>query len=83
MCESTTSISNGNFDVRVESNNSNEIEILVKSFNTMVVKIKDLMDKSMKEQEQINKSELKALQAGVEKTPPPDDGNPAEETQES
>jgi len=65
LCKSTKLISEGNFDVRVESVASNELDILGKSFNMMAVKVKELIDSNIREQENMKKSELKALQAQI------------------
>lgn len=61
----TASIAEGNFDVRVETGTTDEIAGLAASFNIMVVKIKQLLENSIKEQENLKKSELKALQAQI------------------
>jgi two-component system sensor histidine kinase YesM len=65
ICQTTSDIANGNFDIKLEDNNRNELDILAKSINLMSVKVKDLLNKSVKEQENIKKSELKVLQAQI------------------
>lgn len=61
----TTSIAQGNLNVRVENNNIDEIASLGISFNIMAARLKELIENSIKEQENIKKSELKALQAQI------------------
>jgi len=58
-------VEKGNFDIKVDIENSNEIGELGKAFNIMTGKIKELMKQNMKEQELKRKSELKALQAQI------------------
>lgn len=55
----------GNLEVRAESKNRDEIADLCHSFNVMIAKIKDLLERNIKEQEELKKSELKALQAQI------------------
>lgn len=55
----------GNFDIKVDIESSNEIGELSRAFNIMIVKIKELMNQNVKEQELKRKSELKALQAQI------------------
>lgn len=63
--KTTTSIAEGNLDVRVENKNVDEIAGLSMSFNVMIEKIKELIENSKKEQENLKKSELKVLQAQI------------------
>lgn len=58
-------VEKGNFDIRVDIQNTNEIGQLSRSFNMMVSKIKELMSQIVQEQEFKRKSELKALQAQI------------------
>jgi len=55
----------GNLDVRAETRNTDEIADLCHGFNGMIVKIKELMESNIREQEELKKSELKALQAQI------------------
>lgn len=55
----------GNFEVRAEGANTVEIAHLSHSFNVMIEKIQELLDIRIKEQEELKKSELKALQAQI------------------
>lgn len=55
----------GNFEVYAECKNRDEIADLSFSFNLMIKKIKELMEKSILEHENSRKSELKALQAQI------------------
>ena len=59
------SIAEGNLNVRVENKNADEITSLGLSFNIMAGKVKELIEYSRKEQENLKKSELKALQAQI------------------
>jgi two-component system sensor histidine kinase YesM len=61
----TASIAEGNLNVRVENRNIDEIASLGMSFNIMAGKLKELIENSKKEQENLKKSELKALQAQI------------------
>jgi two-component system sensor histidine kinase YesM len=63
--KTTRVIAAGNLDVRVENKNVDEIAGLSMSFNVMIEKIKELIENSKKEQENLKKSELKALQAQI------------------
>lgn len=55
----------GNLEVKAECANSDEIADLCHSFNIMLQKIKELMDRSLKEHENLKKSELRVLQAQI------------------
>lgn len=55
----------GDFDIKVNIENANEIGELSKTFNIMIEKIKELMLQNNKEQELKRKNELKALQAQI------------------
>ena len=61
----TALIAEGNLNVRVENKNVDEIASLGMSFNIMAGKLRELIDNSIKEQENLKKSELKALQAQI------------------
>jgi two-component system, sensor histidine kinase YesM len=61
----TTSVGEGNLDVRVESSNKDEITALGKSFNRMTEQLKELIEKERREQENLKKAEMKALQAQI------------------
>lgn len=61
----TASIAEGNLNVRIENKNIDEITSLGMSFNVMAAKLKELIENSIKEQENLKKSELKALQAQI------------------
>lgn len=61
----TALIAEGKLDVRVDNNRTDEIAELGKSFNIMACKLKELIENSIKEQENLKKSELKALQAQI------------------
>ncbi|OIB02900.1 C50 carotenoid epsilon cyclase [Paenibacillus sp. LC231] len=58
-------VEKGNFDIRVPVGHSREISGLARSFNVMVLKVKELMDQIVIEQEIKRKSELNALQAQI------------------
>lgn len=61
----TKSIAEGNLDVRVENKNVDEIAGLGMSLNIMTQKIKELLEKSKREQEDLKKAELKVMQAQI------------------
>lgn len=55
----------GNLDAKVTPTGSDEIADLGNSFNTMIEQIKVLIARSIQEQKQIQKSELRTLQAQI------------------
>ncbi|MRH41945.1 HAMP domain-containing protein [Aquibacillus halophilus] len=56
----------GDFDVKVLNNNGlDEISELGTSFNSMIIKIKSLLHKSIDEQKQLKAAEFRAMQAQV------------------
>lgn len=55
----------GNFEVRAECKNTDEIAELCHSFNKMIKKIKELHENSIVEHENSRKSEFKAMQAQI------------------
>lgn len=61
----TKSIAEGNFDVRVENKNVDDIAGLGMSLNIMTQKLKDLLERSKREQEELKKAELKVMQAQI------------------
>lgn len=63
--EKMMEVEKGNFDIRVPVGHSREISGLARSFNVMVLKVKELMDQIVIEQEIKRKSELNALQAQI------------------
>jgi two-component system sensor histidine kinase YesM len=58
-------VERGNFDIQVPVENTKEIGQLARTFNLMVMQIKELMSQVVKEQEFKRKSELDALQAQI------------------
>lgn len=58
-------VENGNFDIDINIQSTNEIGELEKDFKIMILKIKDLMKQILKEQDQKRIIELKALQAQI------------------
>lgn len=56
---------NGNLDVSLDFDSRDEIGMLSQRFNNMIVKIKSLMHQIIKEQEDMRKTEFKALQAQI------------------
>jgi two-component system sensor histidine kinase YesM len=58
-------VENGDFSIQLDVNGEDEVKKLSKSFNLMVMKIKQLMDEVIREQEEKRKSEFKALQAQI------------------
>lgn len=59
-------VEEGNLDISLQRPNySNEIADLISSFNVMIERIKELMDRIITEQAEKRKSELRALQAQI------------------
>lgn len=58
-------VEKGNLDVEAKHFNRDEIADLYKSFNIMIIKIKELLKKNMIIQDNIKKSEFKAMQAQI------------------
>lgn len=61
----TTTITKNDLQALVTSDNVDEITELGMSFNIMIGKIKELLDSKIKEQEDLKKAELRALQAQI------------------
>ena len=61
----TTTITKNDLQALMTSDNLDEITELGMSFNIMIGKIKELLDSKMKEQENLKKAELRALQAQI------------------
>ena len=59
------SIAEGNLDARAEIPRVKELEGLTENLNTMADKIKTLIDENIREQRNLQKSEMKALQAQI------------------
>ena len=59
------SIAEGNLDARADTPNLLELETLALDLNTMAGKIKTLIDENTREQRNLQKSEMKALQAQI------------------
>ncbi len=58
-------VRDGNFDIRAETNSIYEVEQLSISFNHMVNRINELMGQVILEEQELRKSELKALQSQI------------------
>ena len=65
LVELSGSIAEGNLDARAEVSRVQELEDLTEDLNTMAVKIKTLIDENIQEQRNLQKSEMKALQAQI------------------
>lgn len=61
----TTTITKNDLQALMTSDNVDEITELGMSFNIMIGKIKELLDSKMKEQENLKRAELRALQAQI------------------
>ena len=61
----STSIAEGDLEARVEAPNVKELETLAFDLNTMAGKITTLIDENIREQKNLQKSEMKALQAQI------------------
>jgi two-component system sensor histidine kinase YesM len=59
------SIAEGNLDARAEAPHVRELETLTLDLNTMAGKIKTLIEENVREQRNLQKSEMKALQAQI------------------
>ena len=58
-------VEKGELDIYADIKGENEVKQLSKTFNSMIYRIKNLMDENSKEQEAKRKSEIKALQAQI------------------
>ncbi len=58
-------VENGDFSIQVDVKGDDEVNKLSQSFNIMVLRIKQLMEEVIQEQEEKRKSEFKALQAQI------------------
>jgi two-component system sensor histidine kinase YesM len=65
MHDVTTTITQNDLQVLVTSSNTDELTELGMSFNIMIARIRELLEAKMKEQENLKKAELKALQAQI------------------
>jgi len=61
----TTTITKNDLQALMSSDNVDEITELGMSFNIMIGKIKELLDSKIKEQENLKKAEMRALQAQI------------------
>jgi len=61
----SASIAEGDLNARAEVPNVRELETLALDLNTMAGKIKTLIDENIREQKNLQKSEMKALQAQI------------------
>ena len=61
----TTTITKNDLQALMTSDNVDEITELGMSFNIMIGKIRELLDSKIKEQENLKKAELRALQAQI------------------
>lgn len=58
-------VEQGELNIHAEVNGEDEVKQLSRTFNLMILKIRQLMDQIIKEQEEKRKNELKALQAQI------------------
>lgn len=63
--KSMKEVENGVFDIYVDVKGEDEVKQLSRSFNLMILRIKQLMNQIIMEQESKRKTELKALQAQI------------------
>jgi two-component system sensor histidine kinase YesM len=61
----SSSIAEGDLDARAELPNVQELQVLTKDLNIMAYKIKTLVEENIREQRNLQKSEMKALQAQI------------------
>lgn len=65
ITESMKEVSKGDFDISVKRVQNRDLQILVKSFNEMVVKIKELIDANVTKEHERAKMEMVALQSQI------------------
>jgi len=65
MVSFSSSIAEGNLDARADLPRVQELETLTENLNIMADKIKTLIDENIREQRNLQKSEMKALQAQI------------------
>jgi len=65
LTESMKKVRDGDFNIRTETQSTYEVEQLSNTFNHMVDRINELMGQVIHEQEELRKTELKALQAQI------------------
>lgn len=58
-------VEQGNFDIRADITQGDEIGKLARTFNVMIMKIKDLMQQIVHEEALLRQSEIKALQSQI------------------
>lgn len=58
-------IAAGNFEARAEPPHVRELDRLTENLNTMAAKLRELIDANIREQQNLQKSEMKALQAQI------------------
>lgn len=61
----STQIAEGNLDARADRPHVKELDNLTDNLNTMSVKIRELIDTNIEEQKNLQKAEMKALQAQI------------------
>ena len=61
----STKIANGDFIARIESPHVTELDSLTENLNIMASKIQNLIDENVLEQQNLQKAEMKALQAQI------------------
>lgn len=65
LCDSMRNVAKGNFDIQVQVNPMEEMEVLGNGFNSMVRKIGSLVEDVKGEQVHLRKMELRLLQAQI------------------
>lgn len=65
LVQAFKTVEQGNFDINIECNNNNELAYLYSSFNSMVNRVKNLIDQVYKQKILYQKSELKQLQSQI------------------
>lgn len=65
LVEAMKRVEGGDLSARVELHRSDELGILGRSFNSMTIRFKELIDNVMEKQHQLRRSELRALQAQI------------------
>lgn len=65
LVKSMQKVKDGDLNISVEENREDELGILAKNFNTMLRRIKELMENIVEKQERVRLAEIKALQAQI------------------
>lgn len=65
LVKSMKKVKDGDLSINVEENREDELGMLARSFNTMIMRIQDLLDNIVEKQQRVRVAEIKALQAQI------------------